>query len=412
MECDEKIKFYDTSSLLNLQELAFKDNDKFVISSITLTELENIKSSYNKDESIKYKCRELLRLLNNNQDKYDVIIFNSTINQILIDYGLDCNNDNKIIATASYYNSNIKHILFYTDDLCCKLIAKQLFSLYVKSSEDEIVIDNYTGFKDITVNDDELSYFYLHLNENIYNLLENQYLLLRHKGSKKVEKFRWDGMQHVHLNWKQLDNGFSEKIKPIGLYQEISFDLLQNPDITIKVLTGKQGSGKSYLMIAHALQQIKSGKKLMFVRNTIEVKDTKGIGFLPSGKLEKLIPFCGSLLDHCGGIDGLNKYIANETIEVEHLGFMRGRNLIDTTLYVNEAGNISTDHLQMLIGRLGKGSSLWLDGDLLQIDSKTFEIDNGLRSAINKLRGQNLFGFVQLQECIRSDTAKLADLLN
>ena len=58
------IKFYDTCALLNNIEI-FNSTENFIISSITLKELENIKSSYNKDEETKYKARKLIHLLSN-----------------------------------------------------------------------------------------------------------------------------------------------------------------------------------------------------------------------------------------------------------------------------------------------------------------------------------------------------------
>ena len=42
---EKKIKFYDTSSLLLKVDSLFEEEEKFVISSITLEELENIKKS-------------------------------------------------------------------------------------------------------------------------------------------------------------------------------------------------------------------------------------------------------------------------------------------------------------------------------------------------------------------------------
>lgn len=54
----QNIKFYDTSALLEGLEDVFKE--KFVISSITLKELENIKTSAHKDAHQKYQVRKLL----------------------------------------------------------------------------------------------------------------------------------------------------------------------------------------------------------------------------------------------------------------------------------------------------------------------------------------------------------------
>ena len=70
--------------------------------------------------------------------------------------------------------------------------------------------------------------------------------------------------------------------------------------------------------------------------------------------------------------------------------------------------------MQLLLGRVAEGSILILDGDarIEQIDRKTFEEDNGLFSVIDKLNGNRLFGYVHLKESVRSETAKLADLLD
>ena len=64
--------FYDTCSLLLAQEKAFESN--FHLSIVTLKELENIKTSTHKDEETKYKARHLLRLLLENEDKYVIVV--------------------------------------------------------------------------------------------------------------------------------------------------------------------------------------------------------------------------------------------------------------------------------------------------------------------------------------------------
>ena len=53
------IKFYDTCSLLKADESIFEE--KFAISSITLEELESIKTSIHKDQETKYQARKLLK---------------------------------------------------------------------------------------------------------------------------------------------------------------------------------------------------------------------------------------------------------------------------------------------------------------------------------------------------------------
>lgn len=99
-------------------------------------------------------------------------------------------------------------------------------------------------------------------------------------------------------------------------------------------------------------------------------------------------------------------------VEIEHLGFIRGRDLKNAIVYCSEAENLTKDHVQLLISRIGEGSSLWMNGDYKQVDSPTFRMNNGLLSAIQKLAGNESFGYVQLQKTERSRTAALADLLD
>ena len=84
------MKFYDTCSLLKKQNNDLFDEGRFMISSITLKELENIKTSNSKDEETKFAARRLLFLLDTNPDKYEVSVFQN--NFLNIDYKMEESN--------------------------------------------------------------------------------------------------------------------------------------------------------------------------------------------------------------------------------------------------------------------------------------------------------------------------------
>lgn len=167
-------------------------------------------------------------------------------------------------------------------------------------------------------------------------------------------------------------------------------------------------------MINAALSLIEKGKydRLVYVRNNIEVKDTVALGSLPGDVNDKLSGFLMPLADHLGGIDGLNEYIEKGMVEVQHLGFIRGRDYKRSIIYCTEAENLTKAHAQLLIGRVGEGSTLWLNGDTKQTDKKVFEENSGMRAMIERLSGHPLFGYVYLPTSHRSETARLADLLD
>lgn len=272
----------------------------------------------------------------------------------------------------------------------------------------------YKGYIDVQQSDHRYIELYNNINSNTYNCLINQYILVRDDNNNVVDRLKWNGNKYEHLSYKQINNTYTGKIKPLNPQQELAFDMLQNKDITIKVLTGRFGSGKTYLMVATALQLINDGKfdKIIWVRNNQEVKDTRSIGALPGEAFDKLLPFAMPLADHCGGRDGLEYLIKQDKVNIEHLGWIRGRSFENSIVMCSEAENLTRQHAQLLIGRIGKGSNLWLDGDFKQTDNRVFEENNGLNIAIDKLKGHRLFGYVNLEKSERSETAALADLLD
>lgn len=407
--------FFDTNALLTLQEKAFKE--QFYISQKTLEEIEQIKTSGKKDGEVKYKARVIARLLDNHCEDYTVIKYDSKIKEILDKFNLDDSPDNIILATAYYCNSNICPIVVCTDDLNCKFISKNIFELITKGINDIDIVKNveeYTGYTEVTLNDDEMSYLYCHLNENSFGCLINEYLIVKKSDGEIVDYRRWDGQEFVALSYKQINSHYMGKIKPRNPQQVIAFDMLQNKNETIKVISGKAGSGKDYIMLSNALKLIEDGKydKLLYVRNPIGVKDVSEIGFIPGNKQEKLRPYAMLLADHLGGETGLDTQIMSGNIEIEHLGYMRGRDIKNTIVYCTEAENLTREHVSMLVSRIGVGSSLWMNGDYRQTDSYVFRMNNGLLSVAQKLAGNPKFGYVRFEKTERSETAELAELLN
>ena len=105
-------------------------------------------------------------------------------------------------------------------------------------------------------------------------------------------------------------------------------------------------------------------------------------------------------------------WIKNGQVEVAHLGFIRGRDYKNAILLVSEAENLTKEHIQLLLGRVGEGSMLWLAGDLKQTDEAVFENNSGMRKAISALTGNPHFAYVYMPKTERSETAQLADLLD
>jgi len=325
--------------------------------------------------------------------------------------------DNKIISVLNQIYDTNNNVKALSNDLLFREKCNLLMIPCDKLEDNKSDEGDYKGYKEITLDDNELASFYLN-KVNDFGLLINEYLIIRNSKGEIVDKQRWNGSQFFQVvidsKKNKLDFTNTEKIKPRNVQQELAFDLFQNRLINIKVIFGKHGSGKDLIMATHALSMIKQGvfDKLIFVRNNIEILGSNKIGYLPGSQDDKLMVYAMPLADHCGGIEGLTKLIDNGVIVLQHLGFIRGRDIKRSLIYCSEAENMTKEHIQLLISRLAEGSALWLNGDFKQVDDKLFKRNSGLKQVINKLKGNELFGCVELNVTERSKTAQLADLLD
>ena len=273
----------------------------------------------------------------------------------------------------------------------------------------------YTGFKDIVLtNPNDINALYDPKTNETFGCLENEYLIARDEKEEVIDLFKCKDGRLAQVPYKAIESKFAGKIKPRNIQQKLGIDMLYDTDITIKILTGKFGTGKDLLMSSAAIDLIEKGyfDKLVYVRNNIEVKNSKPIGHLPGSSNEKPLPFAMCLADHVGGVDGLSYMIEKGIVEVVHLGFIRGRDIKNSIILCSEAENLTKEHIQLLIGRVGEGSSLWINGDFKQTDLAIFERNNGLMIAIDRLKGHPRFGYVKLIKTERSETAAMADLLD
>lgn len=443
------MKFYDTSALLDLPPDTLLA-EPFLIADITLYELEDIKTSGKKDEATKAKARTVTRLLAEHPAAYTVVSIDyHQLFSILNDVPVKDNNDGTIMAAARWYLNELQNKLddlpkeldadsaneaaelttlidsfrFVTSDLSCFNIAQRIMKLPCELSLDTGGANNdYTGWTVVALEDGSeealaMAYSKDAEQKNLFDTPTNGYILIPNADADgNTAGIRWNGSRYVPIKYKKISNRFTGDIRPRNDQQRLAFDMLQNDDITVKMLAGTFGSGKTMLMVSSAIDMIEKHKvdKLIWIRNNIEVKNTKELGALPGTLLEKLgaASFAGPLADHLGGESGLEYWIKNGQVEVAHLGFIRGRDYKNAILLVSEAENLTKEHIQLLLGRVGEGSMLWLDGDLKQTDEAVFENNSGMRKAISALTGNPHFAYVYMPKTERSETAQLADLLD
>ena len=404
------IRFYDTSALLGgavLEENAY-------ISSIVLDELEHIKTSSQKDESVKFAARALVRKLMRSNDFIHEIFRQEDLERVMKKHRfLERKNDSLLICEAILLTKKY-HVIFITQDACQYLIIKDRFpQIQVEYLEEEKNKDNlWTGYVSLDPSEEELDNIYCNPENNILGLETNEYAIIYNQG-KIGDILKWDGHTYSTLNYKPITSDYFGKINPRNIQQKMYFDLLQDRTTPVKLCRGNFGTGKTYLALAHAMNLIQFHKfdKIVFVRNNIEVAGSQRLGALPGTEVEKLMPYLMPLADHLGDISALEQYINEGVIEPIHVGYLRGRSFNNSIILVDEGENLTNNMVKLIVGRVGEGSELWILGDEAQADLDIFKKNSGIASLIRSLKGNEMFGTVELKKPERSAVAQLCDLI-
>ena len=402
------IYFIDSSAVLN-GALSLYDHNHIYLSPLVLIELENLKTNGN--EHIKYQAREAIReIINSN-------IAMTTFSQQKIEKILKKNkclmniNDHKIICEALIL-SNYNETIFVTSDCAQLLFAKtlNLKTFYFVNDTDQKQ-EEYNGWKKYCPTEDEMALLYSNLKTNVLNAKINEYCEI-FEGEELKDVLFWDGEKYRNLNYKEFKDSLGEKIKPRNLEQKMYFDLLQNKNIPIKLCIARFGTGKSFLALSYALYEIQQGRfdKIIFVKNNLEVKGAGTLGTLPGDEIAKQYPWLRQIEDHIG-IQKFEEYLETGIIEPAHLSTLRGRDLKNSIILVDEAENLLPTNIQLLLGRVAENSEIIFCADIKQCDYKNEKM-SGIPKMIERLAGNKLFGMVKLLKTERSAVAATADLLD
>ena len=402
------MKFYDTNTILKLQDKIFEEN--FIISSVTLQELEHIKVSRNKDDQVKYEARKALHLLDDNSDKYDVVVYDNAIENYILGKNMEITPDTKIVGSCAFIKA-MKDVVFVTDDIACKMIARKIFNLTVKGVNDEPV-DIYKGYREISLDEQEMAHFYQNLSENVLGLLTNEYLLLKDCDGNIVDKLKWDGEEYQTIRSKPYKSNMFGTLKPLDDIQSFAMDSINTNDIT--VLYGKAGSGKTTIPLNYIMQEIEKGryKKCYIVYSYEPLKGAKTLGFEKGDHITKLIysASIGNILaSKFGDIQQVEYMIDRDMLDIIPTANIRGWECpSDSILLCTESQNLDVYTLKTIIQRCKSGCKQIYEGDV--IEQKDTNIQNvGINRLIDVFKGYKSFGCVKLKNNYRSELSELAD---
>lgn len=392
----------DTSVLLNEPNIITKY--ECVILSHVLRELEEHKK---KQSQLSYKARRAIRAIEENIDNvsFDFKDYRFNLNQ---EYDPEYV-DNKILQSC--YENNYGLI---TDDLLLKIKAK-CFGIEVV--EHKLNEDDYSGYKEVIMTDEEIANFYEHLDENKYDLLINQYLIIKDINHKTIETAKWDGQYMQLCHPKPFTTNMFGKFAPKDEYQKCALDSLIHNQITM--IKGKPGSGKSLIALNFAMSMLEKHKydKLICFVNPTSTRNSAELGYYPGTPNEKLLSgFVGAMFgSKFGDIMQVQMLINNQKLVFIPFKDLRG---FDTTgmnaiVYIVEAQNLDIDLMKLAIQRCGEDTKLIIDGDYnSQVDRVAYEgSNNGMRRVSEIFRGKDFYGEIELKNIYRSRIAEVADLM-
>ena len=161
---------------------------------------------------------------------------------------------------------------------------------------------------------------------------------------------------------------------------------------------GPAGTGKTYVAIALAVRALKNReiKRIILTRPAVEAGER--LGFLPGDLKDKLDPYLQPLYDALGDMvpsRKLQEFMADGTIQIAPLAYMRGRTLDRACVILDEAQNTNMGQLKMFLTRMGNDAKFIVTGDATQVDLPKKE-DSGLLKGISlleKIKGVAVISF-------------------
>jgi phosphate starvation-inducible PhoH-like protein len=265
--------------------------------------------------------------------------------------------DDALTATTSVANTHLMAGLLGARDEHLRVIERSFPSSRIRVQGNEIAV---TGPDAATV---------LRLFDELILVLESGQSLDTTKIARTIDMVADDLRPSEVLRHEVVRGAKGKTVRPSTAGQKRYTDAIESSIVTFGI--GPAGTGKSYLAVAQAVHALHRRQVQRIVLTRPAVEAGENLGFLPGDLMAKVDPYLRPLYDalyDMVGADGAARLIANGTIEVAPLAFMRGRTLNDSFLILDEAQNTTPEQMKMFLTRIGFNSKAVVNGDVTQID--------------------------------------------
>jgi PhoH-like ATPase len=369
----------DTNVLLEnencIKILRNGEENGIYIPATVIEELDTLK----RDKRKRHQVMRAIHALSEYKD-YITIIHNGTKHE---------SPDNFILKEIQANIDKIENPIFVTNDNLLRFKAEKMnipSEDFKDSNPFQSESQRYTGF--VNVDDGEI------LEKNCYYWKEGKLHFNNHYGEESlvVDREVW-------------------KVAPRSQYQKAAMDLIMNDDIDLVTIQSEAGFGKTYLTLAAMFDQVfekKKFKKIFVFKANIEIGNE--LGFLPGDVGAKMYPYFRPIQDLMEKLHDLrpanrawedpteNTPLLNrKCVEMLPINFLRGMNIDNAIVLIDEVQNLSRDELRTVLSRMGENVKVICTGDVRQIDNIHLnQENNGLNWMVRLFKGQDNYGHIVL----------------
>jgi PhoH-like ATPase len=354
------------------------EQNRIVIPYAVLLELDKLK----KDQRLGYVVNQAITIIHS--DEYLDILPPYPVTEDALKH----NGDNLILQEIA--GSELEEPIFVTNDRILQIKAKLhgiLCEGYRDANPFKSESERYTGFV-----------------EAFEDPVPNSFRW--ESGSPKFFGYNEEKVvDYAHKIWG---------VKPRTVYQNLAMELMLNLDIDLVSIQSEAGFGKTYLALACALYLVLEAKnnpfnKIYVVKPVVEIGSK--MGFLPGDIEEKMAPYIRYIRDLVVKLhdsrpanriftDAEAQYVRFNPgkFEVLPIAYVRGMNIENAVVIVDEMQNLSRTETRALLTRMSEGVKCFCLGDSRQVDNPYLnESNNGLNWVVKKFKGMRNYAHIVLK---------------
>lgn len=419
----KKIFVLDTNVLLRdgYALKKFQDNDIFLPITV-IEELDKFKRGYSSTAQNARIASRIMDNLRQNGRLHDGVQIEQGLGKLYVQNGdlIDDaahTNDDKILSFTKNLQKKYpnREVILVSKDLNMRIKADVL-GIEAEDYQNDKINEDTSLFDDYYLESDNDTIVSVYQNGQVETDLElpdNSYWVLTIDEMPAIPvKYR------NYIFYRIAEYPSYQGIKARNYEQAFLFDALMDPEIKVLFVIGTAGVGKTQLVLAAILEMLdkKKFKKIYISRPTIPLGGSKynEYGTLPGDLKQKLDPWFGAIYDNLANLIEYNaeELIHQGFIELGAIGFLRGRTLKNTFMFIDETQGTTPMEIKTILSRVGENSKIVFAGDIFQIDNPLLSTyDNGLTYASSKLKGQPEVSVIYMKECQRSYVASLAEKL-